>query len=59
MSYHLNDRYSVRKHLLIKLEIFKNRWKKAVREDQCWIDPFQQRADQSITLVGNKVYKHK
>ncbi|KAF6167475.1 hypothetical protein GIB67_031676 [Kingdonia uniflora] len=29
---------------VIELEIFKNRWKKAVREDQCWIDPFQQRA---------------
>ncbi|KAF6170037.1 hypothetical protein GIB67_042842 [Kingdonia uniflora] len=49
VSHQLNDRYSVRKQSYIELEIFKNRWKKAVREDQCWIDPFQ-RADQSIRL---------
>ncbi|KAF6150293.1 hypothetical protein GIB67_033992 [Kingdonia uniflora] len=48
VSYQLNDRYSVRKQSYIELEIFKNRWKKAVREDQCWNDPFQQRSDQSI-----------
>ncbi|KAF6146684.1 hypothetical protein GIB67_008970 [Kingdonia uniflora] len=30
MSHQLNDRYSVRKQSYIELEIFKNRWKKAV-----------------------------
>ncbi|KAF6168058.1 hypothetical protein GIB67_011443 [Kingdonia uniflora] len=42
VSHQLNDRYSVRKQSYIELEIFKNRWKKAVREDQCWINLFQQ-----------------
>ncbi|XP_060667393.1 uncharacterized protein LOC107413746 [Ziziphus jujuba] len=31
----------VRKQSFIELEIFKNRWKKAVREDDCWSDPYQ------------------
>uniref|UniRef100_A0A1U7Z1N8 Uncharacterized protein LOC104589368 isoform X2 n=1 Tax=Nelumbo nucifera TaxID=4432 RepID=A0A1U7Z1N8_NELNU len=36
-----NDRSAVRRQSYIELEIFKNRWKKAVEEDQCWIEPFQ------------------
>ncbi|XP_071936866.1 uncharacterized protein [Coffea arabica] len=31
----------VRKRSYAELEIFKNRWKKAVREDKCWSNPFQ------------------
>ena len=30
----------VRKLSSVELEIFKNRWKKAVREDEEWIDPY-------------------
>jgi len=31
----------VRKRSFVELEIFKNRWKKAVKEDYCWIDPYK------------------
>lgn len=27
----------VRKRSYVELEIFKNRWKKAVKEDNCWV----------------------
>ncbi|KAL2470791.1 Protein of unknown function (DUF707) [Abeliophyllum distichum] len=37
-----DGRNAVRKESYIELENFKNRWKKAVREDECWVDPFQQ-----------------
>lgn len=36
----------VRKRSFVELEIFKNRWKKAVREDTCWIDPYQKTPQQ-------------
>ncbi|XP_060202991.1 uncharacterized protein LOC132631434 [Lycium barbarum] len=40
---HLSDaRNAVRKQSLVELERFKNRWENAVREDQCWVDPFRQ-----------------
>ncbi|OIT32128.1 PREDICTED: uncharacterized protein LOC109207764 [Nicotiana attenuata] len=41
-SHPSDARNAVRKQSLVELERFKNRWKKAVREDQCWVDPFQQ-----------------
>ncbi|KAL8549163.1 hypothetical protein ACS0TY_008137 [Phlomoides rotata] len=34
------DRYVVLQEALTELERFKNRWKKAVREDRCWVDPY-------------------
>lgn len=34
-------RNEVRKQSLTDLERFKNRWKKAVNDDDCWTDPFQ------------------
>uniref|UniRef100_A0A803L882 Uncharacterized protein n=1 Tax=Chenopodium quinoa TaxID=63459 RepID=A0A803L882_CHEQI len=34
-------RNAVRKQSLTDLEKFKNRWKKAVKDDDCWTDPFQ------------------
>ncbi|KAF7845146.1 uncharacterized protein G2W53_002051 [Senna tora] len=40
-------RNEVRKQSYVELERFKNRWKKAVKEDSCWIDPFQQPSQQS------------
>ncbi|KAL0389220.1 UNVERIFIED_CONTAM: Haloalkane dehalogenase [Sesamum calycinum] len=36
------DRNAVRKESFIELDNFKNRWRKAVRDDECWVDPFQQ-----------------
>ncbi|KAI3473433.1 hypothetical protein Pfo_031242 [Paulownia fortunei] len=44
-----DDRNAVRRESFIELDNFKNRWKKAVREDECWVDPFQQPAKQNIT----------
>ncbi|MCD7470511.1 hypothetical protein HAX54_010436 [Datura stramonium] len=41
-SHPSDARNAVRKQSLVELERFKNRWKKAAREDQCWVDPFQQ-----------------
>nr|XP_011458131.1 PREDICTED: uncharacterized protein LOC101291991 [Fragaria vesca subsp. vesca] len=40
-------RIEVRKLSLVELERFKNRWKKAIREDNCWVDPYQQPPQQS------------
>lgn len=37
-----DTRSAVRKQSLTDLERFKNRWKKAVKDDDCWTDPFQQ-----------------
>ncbi|KAG8388839.1 hypothetical protein BUALT_Bualt02G0166700 [Buddleja alternifolia] len=30
----------VRKESFLELDNFKNRWKKAIKEDECWVDPF-------------------
>lgn len=35
----------VEKESVIELNNFKNRWKKAVGEDECWVDPLQQPLD--------------
>nr|XP_019071284.1 uncharacterized protein LOC101263455 isoform X3 [Solanum lycopersicum] len=40
-SHPSDARNAVRKQSLVELERFKNRWKKAAKEDQCWVDPFQ------------------
>ncbi|KAI3473435.1 hypothetical protein Pfo_031244 [Paulownia fortunei] len=42
-----NTEKMVRRESFIELDNFKNRWKKAVREDECWVDPFQQPAKQN------------
>ncbi|KAF9669703.1 hypothetical protein SADUNF_Sadunf14G0134800 [Salix dunnii] len=34
-------RLSVKKWSFVELERFKNRWKKAVKDDECWTDKFQ------------------
>ncbi|XP_012490944.1 uncharacterized protein LOC105803358 [Gossypium raimondii] len=35
-------RSEVKKQSYIELEIFKSRWKRAVNQDNCWSDPFEQ-----------------
>ncbi|XP_043718733.1 uncharacterized protein LOC122666737 isoform X2 [Telopea speciosissima] len=42
-----DSRYHVRWQSFIELEIFKTRWRNAVKEDKCWIDPYQQSTNQS------------
>ncbi|GLT64026.1 hypothetical protein SLA2020_365430 [Shorea laevis] len=45
---HQSDgRAGVRTRSYIELEIFKNRWKKAVKDDYCWVDPYQKPLQQS------------
>ncbi|KAM4070381.1 hypothetical protein ACJW30_12G161700 [Castanea mollissima] len=41
LSHQSDGRTGVRKRSFVELEIFKNRWKKAVKEDYCWIDPYK------------------
>ncbi|CAA0814083.1 Protein of unknown function (DUF707 [Striga hermonthica] len=38
--YNLSNRSAVRRQSYTEMLIFSNRWKKAVKEDQCWVDPF-------------------
>ncbi|KAG6677831.1 hypothetical protein I3842_14G046900 [Carya illinoinensis] len=40
-------RAAVRYRSYVELEIFKNRWKKAVKEDDCWSDPYKKPLQQS------------
>jgi hypothetical protein len=37
----------VRRQSLIELRIFQKRWKEAVEEDQCWIDPYKEAVKES------------
>ncbi|XP_058093272.1 uncharacterized protein LOC131239536 isoform X2 [Magnolia sinica] len=37
-----DDRSSVRRQSFTDLEIFKERWEAAVKDDECWIDPYPQ-----------------
>ncbi|XP_022771575.1 uncharacterized protein LOC111314455 [Durio zibethinus] len=37
-----DGRSEVKKQSFIELEVFKNRWKRAVKQDNCWFDPYEQ-----------------
>ncbi|XP_050159315.1 uncharacterized protein LOC126632853 isoform X3 [Malus sylvestris] len=37
----VNDRSKVRMQSFIDMQIFKERWSAAVKEDKCWVDPYQ------------------
>nr|XP_043618986.1 uncharacterized protein LOC122590872 isoform X2 [Erigeron canadensis] len=39
---HIDIRTEVRKQSFNELETFKRRWRKAVQEDDCWVDPYNQ-----------------
>ncbi|XP_062144369.1 uncharacterized protein LOC133851803 isoform X2 [Alnus glutinosa] len=43
-----DHRVDVRRQSYIELDIFRKRWKKAVEEDECWIDPYQQPVEERI-----------
>ncbi|PIA29841.1 hypothetical protein AQUCO_05800129v1 [Aquilegia coerulea] len=43
-SHGYDDRMQVRLQSYKDLAIFKHRWKKAVEEDECWVDPYLQTA---------------
>ncbi|KAL3843637.1 hypothetical protein ACJIZ3_001040 [Penstemon smallii] len=35
------NRFAVRLRSIAEMKIFKKRWNKAVKEDECWVDPFE------------------
>ncbi|KAK6915872.1 Protein of unknown function DUF707 [Dillenia turbinata] len=37
-----DNRPAVRRQSFIEMQIFRDRWHKAVEEDKCWVDPYQQ-----------------
>ncbi|KAL9141179.1 hypothetical protein ABFS82_14G086500 [Erythranthe guttata] len=41
-SNNFDNRSAVRRQSYTEMGIFRNRWTKAVNEDECWIDPFKQ-----------------
>ncbi|KAJ7967953.1 Lysine ketoglutarate reductase trans-splicing-like protein, putative (DUF707) [Quillaja saponaria] len=43
----VTDRSKVRMQSYIEMQIFKKRWNDAVKEDKCWIDPYQQHSNQT------------
>ncbi|KAK6805248.1 hypothetical protein RDI58_003033 [Solanum bulbocastanum] len=36
-----DNRSLVRRQSYIEMKIFRERWRKAIKQDQCWLDPFQ------------------
>lgn len=38
----------VRRQSYIELDVFRKRWKKAVEEDECWVDPYQQPVEEGL-----------
>ncbi|KAL0384648.1 UNVERIFIED_CONTAM: hypothetical protein Sradi_2859100 [Sesamum radiatum] len=39
-----NSRYNIRTRSFAEMRAFRSRWNKAVKEDECWVDPFEQPA---------------
>lgn len=46
-SQKVDNRAKVRIQSSIEMKIFRERWENAVKEDQCWVDPFRLSANQS------------
>ncbi|KAK9287390.1 hypothetical protein L1049_015808 [Liquidambar formosana] len=44
-SHKVDNRSAVRRQSFIEMQIFKERWKIAVKEDKCWADPYQNLTD--------------
>lgn len=42
-----DPRLEVRRQSLIELKVFQKRWKEAVEEDHCWMDPYKEAVKQS------------
>ncbi|KAK4438397.1 hypothetical protein Salat_0174000 [Sesamum alatum] len=39
-----NSRFAIRTRSYAEMRTFRNRWNKAVKEDECWVNPFEQPA---------------
>ncbi|OMO92317.1 hypothetical protein COLO4_17686 [Corchorus olitorius] len=46
-SHILDNRPEVRRQSFDEMQIFRKRWENAVKEDKCWVDPFQQPVNKS------------
>ncbi|TXG53660.1 hypothetical protein EZV62_018916 [Acer yangbiense] len=46
-SHRYNYRPQVRQQSFNEMQIFRKRWKNAVEEDKCWVDPYQQLTNQT------------
>ncbi|KAK6139528.1 hypothetical protein DH2020_026728 [Rehmannia glutinosa] len=46
-SYNVNKRVAIRARSAAEMRAFRNRWNKAVKEDECWVDPFEQQQNVS------------
>ncbi|KAI8027429.1 hypothetical protein LOK49_LG02G02599 [Camellia lanceoleosa] len=42
----VNNRIEVRRQSFMEMQIFKKRWNNAVKDDKCWVDPYQQPVEQ-------------
>ncbi|THG04515.1 hypothetical protein TEA_010706 [Camellia sinensis var. sinensis] len=42
----VNNRTEVRRQSFMEMQIFKKRWNNAVKDDKCWVDPYQQPVEQ-------------
>ncbi|XP_030459169.1 uncharacterized protein LOC115679658 isoform X1 [Syzygium oleosum] len=42
-----DNRMAVRKRSFEEMQVFQERWKNATKEDQCWVDPFEQGMNKS------------
>ncbi|OWM79309.1 hypothetical protein CDL15_Pgr003482 [Punica granatum] len=43
----VDNRMEVRQRSFIEMQIFRKRWKDAVEEDQCWVDPYRTPANRT------------
>ncbi|XP_021626049.1 uncharacterized protein LOC110624913 isoform X2 [Manihot esculenta] len=46
-SHIVDKRLEVRRQSSIEMQIFRDRWRNAVKEDKCWVDPFQHLENQT------------
>ncbi|XP_022748722.1 uncharacterized protein LOC111298217 isoform X6 [Durio zibethinus] len=46
-SHKVDNRPEVRRQSFIEMQIFRKRWENAVKEDRCWVDPYQQSVNKS------------
>ncbi|GMP43669.1 hypothetical protein CsSME_00012944 [Camellia sinensis var. sinensis] len=42
----VNNRTEVRRQSFMEMQIFKKRWNNAVKDDKCWVNPYQQPIEQ-------------
>ncbi|XP_021286424.1 uncharacterized protein LOC110418121 [Herrania umbratica] len=46
-SHKVDNRPEVRRQSFIEMQMFRKRWENAVKQDKCWVDPYQQSVNKS------------